>query len=147
MITILFADENDYMREYVRQELEDEGYRVFLAGEGEEAVDAAQSECPDLAIFDIWMPRINGLEVAERIATIDPGIHIIFFTNHDGHCLLDPRSRFATACVEKGYDLSDLKRAIASILTSRDGKGLFRRGLPPMHKRESVLAAAGCGSV
>lgn len=147
MTTILFADESGYMREYVRQELEDEGYHVFLAGDGREVANVARSERPDVAIFDIWMPRINGLEVAERIAAIDPGIRIIFFTNHDGHCLLDPRSRFAAACVEKGYDLSDLKRAIASISASRDGEGLYRRGLPPIHKREPVLAAAGCGAV
>ena len=146
MTTILFADDSDYMREYLRHELEDEGYRVLLARDGEEAVDTADSEHPDLAVFDIWMPRINGLEAAERIAAIDPGIRVIFFTNCDDLCLCDPRSVFAAACVEKGYDLSELKRAIISVWASRNGKRPYRLGLPPTQRREPAKAIAGSAS-
>jgi CheY-like chemotaxis protein len=146
MTTILFADDGDYMREYLRHELEDEGYRVLLASDGEEAVEIVDSEHPDLAVFDIWMPRINGLEAAERIAAIDPGVRVIFFTNCDDLCLCDPRSVFAAACVEKGYDLSELKRAIISVLASRNGKRPYRLGLPPTQRREPAKAIAGSAS-
>lgn len=146
MTTILFADQCAYMRAYFQQELEDEGYRVLLARDGEEAVDVAVSEHPDLAIFDIWMPRVNGLEAAERIAAIDPGIRVVFFTNCDDLCLRDPRSALAAACVEKSYDLSDLKRAIPSVLASRDGKRPYRLGLPPTQRREPAMAVAGSDS-
>jgi len=146
MTTILFADHSAYLREYLRHELEDEGYCVLLARDGEEAIDVAASEHPDLAIFDIWMHRVNGLEAAERIAAIDPGIRVIFFTNCDDLCLRDPRSAFAAACVDKGYDLSKLKRAINSVLASRNRKRLYRLGLPPTHRREPAMAVAGSAS-
>lgn len=132
MTTILFADDCASIREFCRQELEEEGYRVLLARDGKEVVDVVRSERPDLAVLDIWMPRINGLEAAERIAAMDPGIRVIFFTNNDELCLRDPRSAFAAACIEKGADVSELKRTVASVLASRNGKGLVRPGLPPI---------------
>ena len=118
MATILFADDCANIREFLKQELEEEGYRVLVARDGKEAVDVVQSERPDLAILDIWMPRANGLEAAERIVAIDPGIPVILFTNNDELCIRDPRSAFAAACVEKGDDLTELKRAIVSVLAS-----------------------------
>lgn len=146
MTTILFADQCAYMRAYFQHELEDEGYRVVLARDGEEAIDVAASEHPDLAVFDIWMPPVNGLEVAERIAATDPGMRVIFFTNCDDLCLGDPRSALAAACVERSYDLSELKRAITSVLASRNGKRRYRLGLPPTQRREPAMAVAGCAS-
>ena len=104
MKTLLFADDNKNIREFCRQELEDEGYRVVLARDGREAVRLVREEHPDLAILDICMPRAGGLEAVERIKTIDPAIPIIFFTANDEDCVTDSRSRFANACVEKSED-------------------------------------------
>ena len=139
MTTILLADDCANIREFCRQELEEEGYRVLLARDGREAVDLVRSERPDLAILDIWMPRVNGLEAAERIAAIYSGIRIILFTNNDELCLRDPRSEFAAACIEKGGDIMELKRTVASVLASRSGKGLVRPGLPPIQRRPTTL--------
>jgi DNA-binding NarL/FixJ family response regulator len=95
----------------------------------------AQSDRPDLAILDIWMPRVGGLEVAERIAAIDPNIRVILFTNNDELCLRDPRSAFAVACIEKGNDFAELKRTIVSVFASRKDNGLVGLGLPPPQGR------------
>lgn len=132
MATILVADDCANIREFCRQELEEEGYRVLLARDGKEAVDIVQAERPDLAILDIWMPRANGFDAAERIAAVVPGIPVIFFTNNDELCLRDPRSAFAAACVEKGDDFTELKRTIVSVLARPNGASAFRRGLPPI---------------
>ncbi len=132
MTTILFADDSASIREFVKQELEDEGYRVLLARDGKEAVDTVGAERPDLAILDIWMPQLNGLEAAERIATMDPGIRVILYTNNAELCMRDARSNFAAACIEKGSDFAELERAIRSVLASRGSKTLFRIGLPPI---------------
>ena len=132
MTTILFADDCANIREFLVEELEEEGYRVLVARDGKAAVDIVQSERPDLAILDIWMPRANGFEAAERIAAIDPSIPVILFTNNDDLCLRDPRSAFAAACVEKSDDLTELKRAIVSALARPNGTSVFRPGLPPI---------------
>jgi CheY-like chemotaxis protein len=131
--TILFADDSANIREFLKQELEEEGYRVLLARDGTEALDLVQSERPDLAILDIWMPQLNGLEAAARINAIAPGVRVILFTNNDELCMRDPRSVFAAACIEKGEDLGELKRTIVSVLASRRGTALVRLGLPPIH--------------
>jgi len=135
MPTILFADDCANICEFLKQELEEEGYRVLLARDGKEAIDMAQSDRPDLAILDIWMPRVGGLEVAERIAAIDPNIRVILFTNNDELCLRDPRSAFAVACIEKGNDFAELKRTIVSVFASRKDNGLVGLGLPPPQGR------------
>ncbi len=139
MTTILVADDCVNIREFCKQELEEEGYRVLLARDGKEVVDLVRSERPDLAVLDIWMPRINGLEAAERIAAIDPGIRVILFTNNDELCLRDPRSAFAAACIEKGGDFTELKRTVATVLAARHGKGLFRPGLPPIPRHPPAV--------
>lgn len=134
MTTILVADDSASIREFCRQELEAEGYRVLLARDGEEAVDLVQSERPDLAILDIWMPRVNGLEAIERIAAIDPSLRVILFTNNDELCLRDFRSTFAAACIEKGGGFAELGRTVALLLASRRGRGCVRSGLPPIQR-------------
>ncbi len=116
MTKILVADNCANIREFLRQELEEEGYRVLLARDGKEVLDLVQSERPDLVVLDIWMPRINGLEAAERIVALDSGIRIILLTNNTEFCSRDPRSAFAAACIEKGDAMTELKRTIVSVL-------------------------------
>lgn len=132
MTTILCADDSAHIREFLQQELEEEGYRVLLARDGFEAVAMTEKERPDLAILDIWMPRVSGLEAAERIAAIDPDIRIIFFTNNDELCIHDHRSAYASACIEKGQDFSEMKRTIISVLNACREKPPMRLGLPPI---------------
>ena len=122
MKTILFADDNKNIREYCRASLEDEGYRVVVARDGIEAVQAYRSEAPDLAIFDIAMPRAGGLDALERIKRRSPDFPVILFTANDDDCLRDKRAALAAACIEKSYNLADLKGIVASTLrTPRPG--------------------------
>ncbi len=141
MITILFADDSANIREFLKQELEAEGYRVLLARDGNEALAIVESQRPDVAILDIWMPQLSGLEAAERIAALDPAVHVIFFTNNDELCMRDPRSAFADACIEKGEDFSEVKRTIVSVLASRRGRRLVRPGLPPIRAKPSASSS------
>ena len=134
MKTILFADDRRSIREYCRASLEDEGYRVVLACDGVDAVRAFFGETPDLVILDISMPRMNGLEVLERINSIAPHIPVVLFTAHDEDCLRDRRASLAAACVGKDEDPSELKRVVAATLTalsSQDRLNTIRVGLPP----------------
>ncbi len=132
MTTILLADDCANIRKLLKQELEDEGYRVLVARDGKEAVEVVRSDRPDLAVLDILMPRANGLEAAEHIRRIDPAIAVILFTNNDELCVCDTRSAFAAACVEKHADLDELKRAIRYVLARPNGKSRYRIGLPPV---------------
>lgn len=64
---ILIADDEDNVRELVRVSLEDEGYEIHEAREGNEALAMAKSLKPDLIILDIMMPGKTGYEVCEEL--------------------------------------------------------------------------------
>ena len=117
MATILLADDQKNIRDFCKQELEDEGYRVILARDGREAIRLIRKEPPDLVILDLCMPRVGGLDAVEPIRALAPEIPIILFTANDEDCMTDDRSRHAVACVEKSEDLTELKRAIVRFLT------------------------------
>ena len=64
---ILVADDDDDILALVSFRMERLGYRVLQARDGAEALELATTESPDLAILDIMMPRLDGLEVTRRI--------------------------------------------------------------------------------
>ena len=67
MTKILVADDEQDIRELVRYTLQFAGYSVILASNGEEVIEAAQRELPDLILLDVRMPRINGYDACIRI--------------------------------------------------------------------------------
>jgi signal transduction histidine kinase/DNA-binding response OmpR family regulator/ligand-binding sensor domain-containing protein/heme exporter protein D len=62
--SILAVDDDPHIRELLRQELGEAGYRVRLAADGREALAEIRRERPDLVILDVMMPEINGFDVA-----------------------------------------------------------------------------------
>ena len=64
---ILVADDDADVRELVVFRLEHAGYEVITAADGEEAVALALERTPDLCVVDVMMPKLDGLEVTERL--------------------------------------------------------------------------------
>jgi Response regulator receiver domain len=64
---ILLAEDNLANISTIAGYLEAKGYRILLAYNGQEAVDLAKSEQPDLILMDIQMPGIDGIEAMQRI--------------------------------------------------------------------------------
>lgn len=131
MKTILLAEDNKNIREFCRQELQEEGYHVITAKDGVEAVDAVRTQHPDVVILDIRMPRAGGMEVVQQIRRFLPTLPVILFTSYADECLRDRRSELVTACVEKSEDLAELKRAIVRATTLQPKRRWFRFGLRP----------------
>ncbi len=131
MTTILLVDDNRSIREYCRQELEDEGYCVVIARDGREALKLIGPLRPDLVILDICMPEMDGLETVKRIRANQPHVPVVFFTSFDDVCARDERSRYATACVEKQADLTELRQVVKSALNACRQNHPYRLGLPP----------------
>ena len=65
--TILIADDEEFIVDLLATLLEDEHYRVLRAYDGEQALQAARSERPELIITDIMMPKLSGTELAARL--------------------------------------------------------------------------------
>jgi len=67
MARILIAEDETDMAMGLRDNLQFEGYEVFVAGDGEAALKLATEKSPDLVLLDIMMPKLDGLEVCKRI--------------------------------------------------------------------------------
>jgi len=79
---ILVADDNEGNRALARAALEDEGYVVVLANDGDGAVQAFERETPDCAVLDIRMPGMDGFRACARIRALPGGAEtpILFLT-------------------------------------------------------------------
>jgi DNA-binding NarL/FixJ family response regulator len=83
-IRVLLADDHTLVRAGIRGLLQGlSGVEVVgEAGDGQEALRAAESLRPDVILLDVGMPGLNGLEVAGRLATLDPSIRVIILSMH-----------------------------------------------------------------
>jgi response regulator NasT len=87
-LRILIADDEAVVRMDLREMLEESGYEVVgEAGDGERAVELGNEKKPDLAILDIKMPKINGLEVAEKL--MERGIATLVLTAYTDREFID----------------------------------------------------------
>ncbi|GAA1409892.1 response regulator [Catellatospora coxensis] len=82
---ILLADDHALVRRGVRLILDSEPDLTVVAeaGDGAEAIALARAEQPDLAILDIAMPRLTGLQAARELSRIMPGLRILILTMYD----------------------------------------------------------------
>lgn len=79
-LSVLIADDDDECRETLRDIVEPEGYRTVLASSGEEALEIVQGESIQLALFDVQMPRLTGLEVVQLVHQINALLPCILVT-------------------------------------------------------------------
>jgi two-component system, NtrC family, response regulator AtoC len=77
---ILVVDDEQLIRWSLEQNLKKQGYEVFSAGSGEDALRIVREESPDLVLQDIQLPGISGLEVLEKIKEHDEEIIVIMVT-------------------------------------------------------------------
>ncbi len=77
---VLIADDDPVALELLAEVLTAEGYRVRTAPGGEECLRLAAAEPFDLAIVDLRMPRVDGLQVIRRLAAVQPGVPVLILT-------------------------------------------------------------------
>ena len=65
--TILVADDESHILHVVSLKLKNAGYRVLTARDGQEALEIAQQEKPDLLITDYHMPQLSGIELCRKL--------------------------------------------------------------------------------
>jgi DNA-binding response OmpR family regulator len=68
---VLAADDDEDILALVAFRLERSGYTVIQARDGQEALDLALSEKPDLAVLDVMMPKVDGVELTRRLRAHD----------------------------------------------------------------------------
>lgn len=81
--TIAIVEDEANIRETVAFALQREGYSIESFADGMAAWEALQSKLPDLAILDILMPRMDGLELCRKLRGLSESMPIIFLTSRD----------------------------------------------------------------
>ncbi|WP_152363431.1 response regulator transcription factor [Microlunatus speluncae] len=84
MITVLLADDENLIRDAVAAllGLTEDLEVIAQAASGPEALAAAAKHRPDVAVLDLQMPGLDGIETARRLATEQPGCGIVIVTSH-----------------------------------------------------------------
>jgi UDP-3-O-[3-hydroxymyristoyl] N-acetylglucosamine deacetylase len=80
--TILVVDDEENIRHTLRGVLADEGFDVLEAPDGRRALELLAHTAPRLAIVDVWMPEVDGIELVERMRAQAPGVPIIVISGH-----------------------------------------------------------------
>jgi DNA-binding response OmpR family regulator len=79
-VRVLVVDDEPAIRFLCRVNLEASGIEVAEAEDGRSALAAARQHRPDLVLLDVMMPALNGWDVADELARIDPTLPIVFLT-------------------------------------------------------------------
>jgi excisionase family DNA binding protein len=104
---VLIVDDDERVREYVRVNLEAEGYEVREAGSAEEGLTALGERSPDLILLDVMMPQVDGWETLRRIQehTGVGAIPVIMFSGKvDEQVAAEAQSRGVQGFIGKPFD-------------------------------------------
>ena len=80
MDTILIVDDDKDIRFFVSSALRDEGYETIVAGDGNRALKQVTKRSPNLVLLDVKLPGVDGIEILQKLKTIDKDIIIIMIT-------------------------------------------------------------------
>src|SRR5215470_10556588 len=119
--TILVVDDEENIRHTLRGVLADEGYDVLEAPDGRRALELLAHAEPRLAIVDVWMPEVDGVELVERMRTQAPGVPVIVIS---GHGTIETAVRVirlgAFDFLEKPFPLDALLNVVGRALGDRE---------------------------
>jgi two-component system nitrogen regulation response regulator NtrX len=82
MATILVIDDEPGIRSTVRDILEDEGHSVIVAEDAVVGLEALDAQRPDLAVLDVWLPRMGGLDALAEMKRRRPEMEVLVVSGH-----------------------------------------------------------------
>jgi two-component system NtrC family response regulator len=112
-IKVLLVDDEETLLEYMSKRLLREGFTVKMAFSGEEALEAANSDTFDVAVVDLKMPGIDGVETQKSLKKIQPYLQCIVLTGHGSiDTALESGQQDAFRYLLKPVDYEDLVETI-----------------------------------
>jgi two-component system cell cycle sensor histidine kinase/response regulator CckA len=125
--TILLVEDEEAVRSMVSKVLQNRGYTVLEARHGNEAVEVSEryEGSINLMVTDVIMPQMSGRELAERLTTLRPKMHVLYMSGYPDntivqHGVLEPGTSF----LQKPFTISALEAKVREILDgARKGGG------------------------
>ncbi len=114
--TILVADKNRNVRDFLRRELSEDGYEIVVASDGNQVEARIESDAPpDLLVIDMEVPEIDGSKILEMSQTRRPPLPVIIHTFLTEESIRD-RVNETETYIEKSGNLDHLRSAIKEML-------------------------------
>jgi UDP-3-O-acyl N-acetylglucosamine deacetylase len=115
--TILIVDDEDKVRESVKEVLTDEGYRVLDTADATCVLEMIEAEQPGLVLLDIWMPRIDGIGLLKEIKSKKPATTVVMISGHGNiHTAVTATKFGAFDFIEKPVSLDGLLHTVQRAL-------------------------------
>jgi DNA-binding NarL/FixJ family response regulator len=165
-VSVLIADDHEVVRRGLRALIDEQsGWQVVAeAIDGREAVAKAEEFKPDVAILDITMPSLNGLEATRQIAKLSPRTKVLILSIHESdqliHGLLDAGARGYILKADAGRDFSEegfsqitgREREVVQLLAQGKSSKEIAKGLGIAFKtvethRANLMRKLNCHSV
>ncbi|KPK73281.1 Fis family transcriptional regulator [candidate division WOR_3 bacterium SM23_60] len=154
--SILIIDDEVLTLKNLKKALEKEDYEVLLADTGESGIDVYKKHHPNLALVDLMLPGINGIEVLKKIKEMDPNTVVIMITAYEiiekaveamklgaYDYLLKPfKISDLKATVARGLELQSLRIRVSETVETEKGKYYFDKMIARNKKMIEVVETA-----
>ncbi|MHA1365312.1 MAG: response regulator [Candidatus Heimdallarchaeota archaeon] len=135
-VKIIVIDDNEIIRNLMFELLTRKGYEVILASDGSSALELIKKRKPDLAIVDLVLPDIPGVEVLQKIKKLSPTTENIVITgyssNDNAKKILETNSAFGL--LEKPIDVDKLLEMITDIFNRQKSSLKLKQALEELGK-------------
>jgi len=154
--SILIVDDEVLTLNNLKKALEKEGYEILLADSGETGIETFKKNRPNLALVDLMLPGIDGIEVLSQIKEVDPDTVVIMITAYEilekavesmklgaYDYLLKPfKISELKSCIARALELQTLKIRVSEVVETEKGRYYFDRIVAKSKKMVEVLKTA-----
>ncbi len=139
--TILIIDDEPAIRQILADSLKDEGYVVVTAGDGPAGLNMLSQIKPDICFLDIWMPKMDGIEVLKTAAPLYPETSFVMISGHGTiETAVQSTKLGAWDFVEKPLSFDKIQLVIENIIKFRQER---KEKLALLNKLRSSIALVG----
>ncbi len=115
-MTILLVDDEQELVSAMAERLDMRGIHAEFACCGTDAIRMAQKKCYDVAVLDMKMPRMSGLELRRELSALCPDMRFIFLSGHGSEEDFKAGSAEAASYLIKPVDIEDLMETIRTVM-------------------------------
>jgi PAS domain S-box-containing protein len=129
--TVLLAEDQESIRDLIRESLTSNGYNVLVATDGLDALRIAEryQDKIDLLITDVVMPKMGGRELAERLMQLRAETRVLFMSGHAEHRNAEPGAIDPSSVhLQKPFSMNTLLRKTREVLEAAASIGTYRSG-------------------
>lgn len=114
---ILIVDDQKGVRRLLEELFKKEGWEVYLAADGGEAIEQVERLLPDIILMDMKMPNMNGLEASQKILAKHPGTTIIMMTAYgEMEVVKKALDAGVKKCITKPFDIMNLRNMVDELV-------------------------------